>query len=86
MLTAVHCFPWVIPFLSARIPPSPHRGACLPIVDVPVHIVIGTPVAFAMGMPVAITMGTKNHIIGMPMPLVIGMPVDITMGTKKHML
>ena len=39
------------------------RGACLPIVDVPVHIVIGTPVAFAMGMPVAITMGTKKHML-----------------------
>ena len=60
MLTAVHCFPWVIPFLSARIPPSPHRGACLPIVDVPVHIVIGTPMTVGMGMPVATVMGTKN--------------------------
>ena len=63
--------------------PTAVLDACLPIVDVPVHIVIGTPVAFAMGMPVAITMGTKNHIIGMPMPLVIGMPVAITMGTKN---
>ena len=35
------------------------QGACLPIVDVPVHIVIGTPMALAMGMPVATIMGTK---------------------------
>ena len=71
-------------FLGKGVAP---REACLPIVDVPVHIVIGTPMALAMGMPVAITMGTKNaHIIGMPMPLVMGVPVAITMGTKKYVM
>ena len=38
--------------------------ACLPIVDVPVHIVTGMPMTVGMGMRVAITMGTKKHIIG----------------------
>ena len=38
----------------------PLRDACLPIVDVPVHIVTGMPMTVGMGMPVAITMGTKN--------------------------
>ena len=38
-------------------------GACLPIVDVPVHIVMGMPMTVGMGMPMALTMGTKNHII-----------------------
>ena len=40
------------------------RDACLPIVDVPVHIVMGMPMTVGMGMRVAITMGTKKHIIG----------------------
>ena len=35
-------------------------GACLPIVDVPVHIVTGMPMTVGMGMRMAITMGTKN--------------------------
>ena len=34
--------------------------ACLPIVDVPVHIVTGMPMTVGMGMHMAITMGTKN--------------------------
>ena len=38
-------------------------GACLPIVYVPVHIVMGMPMTVGMGMPMALTMGTKNHII-----------------------
>ena len=36
------------------------QDACLPIVDVPVHIVTGMPMTAGMGMRVAITMGTKN--------------------------
>ena len=36
-------------------------AACLPIVDVPVHIVTGMPMTVGMGMRVAITMGTKTH-------------------------
>ena len=51
---------------------SPHRiffanfgltppAACLPIVYVPVHIVMGMPMTVGMRMRVAITMGTKIH-------------------------
>ena len=36
------------------------QDACLPIVDVPVHIVTGKPMTVGMGMRVAITMGTKK--------------------------
>ena len=39
------------------------QDACLPIVYVPVHIVMGMPMTVGMGMPMALTMGTKNHII-----------------------
>ena len=39
---------------------QPVPDACLPIVDVPVHIVTGMPVTIGMGMRVAINMGTKN--------------------------
>ena len=38
------------------------QAACLPIVDVPVHTVMGMPMTEGMGMPVAFIMGTKNHI------------------------
>ena len=38
----------------------PCQGACLPIVDVPVHIVTGMPMTVGMGMRVAFTMGTKR--------------------------
>ena len=34
--------------------------ACLPIVYVPVHIVMGMPMTVGMRMRVAITMGIKN--------------------------
>ena len=34
--------------------------ACLPIVDVPVHTVMGMPMTEGMGMPVAFIMGTKK--------------------------
>ena len=37
-----------------------HSGACLPIVYVPVHIVMGMPMKVGMRMRVAITMGMKN--------------------------
>ena len=40
------------------------QDACLPIVDVPVHIVTGMPMTAGMGMRVAISMGTKKYIIG----------------------
>ena len=35
-------------------------GACLPIVYVPVHIVMGMPMTVGMRMRMAITMGIKN--------------------------
>ena len=38
--------------------------ACLPIVYVPVHIVMGMPMTVGMRMRVAITMGIKKYIIG----------------------
>ena len=38
------------------------RDACLPIVDVPVHIVIDTPMTVVMGMSMATIMGTKKHM------------------------
>ena len=34
--------------------------ACLPIVDVPVHTVMGTPMTEGMGTPAAFIMGTKK--------------------------
>ena len=57
-------------------------GACLPIVDVPVHIVTG--------MPVAITMGTKKHIIGIAhgyshghAHYILAVPMTLSMGTQE---
>ena len=47
-------------FVQYRVPPVWGPDACLPIVDVPVHIVMGMPMTVGMGMRVAITMGTKN--------------------------
>ena len=38
--------------------------ACLPIVYVPVHIVMGMPMTVGVRMRVAITMGIKKYIIG----------------------
>ena len=56
--------------------------ACLPIVYVPVHIV--------MGMPMAITMGTKKHIIGIAhgyshghAHYFLAVPMTFSMGTKE---
>ena len=39
---------------------DPVPAACLPIVYVPVHIVMGMPMTIGMRMRVAITMGIKN--------------------------
>ena len=36
------------------------QEACLPIVDVPVHTVMGMPMTEGMGMLVAFIMGTKK--------------------------
>ena len=63
-------------------------GACLPIVDVPVHIVTGMPITVGMGMRVAITMGTKKHIIGIAhgyshghAHYILAVPMTLSMGT-----
>ena len=48
-------------FMFSQLTPcSPIRDACLPIVYVPVHIVMGMPMTVGMRMRVAITMGIKN--------------------------
>ena len=46
--------------MVARYPGKAIQVACLPIVYVPVHIVMGMPMAVAMGMRVAIAMGTQK--------------------------
>ena len=63
-------------------------GACLPIVDVPVHIVTGMPMTVGMGMRVAITMGTKKYIIGIALGYshghahyILAVPMTLSMGT-----
>ena len=68
----------------------PNRGACLPIVYVPVHIVTGMPMTVGMGMPMAITMGTKKHIIGIAhgyshghAHYILAVPMTLSMGTKE---
>ena len=63
-------------------------GACLPIVDVPVHTVMGMPMTKGMGMPVAFIMGTQKSymgcIMGMPVGCIMGMRAAyIIMGTKN---
>ena len=64
--------------------------ACLPIVDVPVHIVTGMPMTVGMGMPMAITMGTKKHIIGIAhgyshghAHYILAVPMTLSMGTLE---
>ena len=66
------------------------QGACLPIVYVPVHIVMGMPMTVGMGMPMAITMGTKKHIIGIAhgyshghAHYILAVPMTFSMGTKE---
>ena len=61
------------------------QDACLPIVDVPVHTVMGMPMTEGMGMPVAFITGTKKSYglhhgqcpLGMPMGIVTGMSMII---------
>ena len=60
----------------------------MPIVDVPVHIVMGMPMTVGMGMPVAITMGTKKHIICIAhgyshghAHYILAVPMTLSMGT-----
>ena len=62
--------------------------ACLPIVDVPVHIVMGMPMTVGMGMRMAITMGTKKQIIGIAhgyshghAHYILAVPMTLSMGT-----
>ena len=66
------------------------RVACLPIVDVPVHIVMGMPMTVGMGMRVAISMGTKKYIIGIAhgyshghAHYILAVPMTFSMGTKE---
>ena len=60
----------------------------MPIVDVPVHIVMGMPMTVGMGMRVAITMGTKKHIIDIAhgyshghVYYILAVPMTLSMGT-----
>ena len=62
--------------------------ACLPIVDVPVHIVTGMPMTVGMGMRMAITMGTRKYIIGIAYGYshghahyILAVPMTLSMGT-----
>ena len=62
--------------------------ACLPIVDVPVHIVTGMPMTVGLGMRMAITMGTKKHITGIAhgyshghAHYILAVPMTLSMGT-----
>ena len=60
----------------------------MPIVDVPVHIVMGMLMTEGMGMPVAFIMGTQKSymgcIMGMPVGCIMGMRAAyIIMGTKN---
>ena len=64
--------------------------ACLPIVDVPVHIVMGMPMTVGMGMRMAITMGTKKHIIGIAhgyshghAHYILAVPMTLSMGALE---
>ena len=64
--------------------------ACLPIVDVPVHIVTGMPMTVGMGMRVAITMSTKKHMIGIAhgyshghTHYILVVPMTLSMGTLE---
>ena len=66
------------------------QDACLPIVDVPVHIVTGMPMTVGMGMRMAITMGTRKYIIGIAYGYshghahyILAVPMTLSMGTLK---
>ena len=77
-------------FFSKKVPQT-IRAACLPIVYVPVHIVMGMPMILGMGMPMAITMGTqKTHNRKCPWlqsrarPLYFGRAHDFFHGHKRN--
>ena len=62
----------------------------MPIVDVPVHIVMGMPMTVGMGMRMAITMGTKKHIIGIAhgyshghAHYILAVPMTLSMGALE---